>query len=501
MNASKRSIEIDEVVSLAVETPLDPFAVDFFGVKPAPLEETNAAAVGKSRRTNKKQAKALEEKPVWYKDLPQLTRRDLEFSAALQNLPRDITEIAAEKISEAIARYTFRQSENVDCSIISVAETDLNESIRRLSRSPQVFLTLGCQPDNAGAVVALDTDFAAAVIGLILEGKVSDPANTRNLSPIEHAIIEFLAINILGEINGWLGQPLLCLQEVRSADAHPFEASERGAEAVISLELDSFSGIITLFAPRDFLTGIDKTQNALLVKKTDLNRLGDFEKIVPQLEMRLPVGTTYLDGDSLFFLEPNDVVLIEQPEPGWQDGSFSENLQVSVGSGRNFRLKGFSAQTETDDYENELTFQIEEILSEEKRRELAPARLKMEEKENEPGETEDASLNDVSAEAEESAAADEDAEQTAQESFATDADEKIAPALENVQVTLRVEISGNKLSLRELQNLRAGQVIGLGCRPTDPVRLVTDANEEPIAIGELVEIEGQLGVRLTKIFI
>jgi flagellar motor switch/type III secretory pathway protein FliN len=33
------------------------------------------------------------------------------------------------------------------------------------------------------------------------------------------------------------------------------------------------------------------------------------------------------------------------------------------------------------------------------------------------------------------------------------------------------------------------------------VRLVTDNNEEPVATGELVEIEGQLGVRLTKVFI
>ena len=76
-----------------------------------------------------------------------------------------------------------------------------------------------------------------------------------------------------------------------------------------------------------------------------------------------------------------------------------------------------------------------------------------------------------------------------------------SPSLENVQVALRVEIAGNKISLRELQNLRAGQIIALGCSPTDAVRLVTDNNEEPVATGELVEIEGQLGVRLTKVFI
>ena len=64
-----------------------------------------------------------------------------------------------------------------------------------------------------------------------------------------------------------------------------------------------------------------------------------------------------------------------------------------------------------------------------------------------------------------------------------------------------VEIAGDKISLREVQKLRSGQIINLGCRPTDAVRIVTDTSDQPVALGELVDIEGQLGVRLTRIFI
>jgi type III secretion protein Q len=81
-----------------------------------------------------------------------------------------------------------------------------------------------------------------------------------------------------------------------------------------------------------------------------------------------------------------------------------------------------------------------------------------------------------------------------------DAEETTA-ALENILVNLRVEIAGDKFSLREVQKLRAGQIINLGCRPTDTVRIVTDTSDQPVALGELVDIEGQLGVRLTRIFI
>jgi len=64
-----------------------------------------------------------------------------------------------------------------------------------------------------------------------------------------------------------------------------------------------------------------------------------------------------------------------------------------------------------------------------------------------------------------------------------------------------VEIAGGKISLNELQSLRSGQIISLGCRPTDPVRIVTDSSDQPIAVGELVDIEGKLGVRVTRVFI
>jgi len=64
-----------------------------------------------------------------------------------------------------------------------------------------------------------------------------------------------------------------------------------------------------------------------------------------------------------------------------------------------------------------------------------------------------------------------------------------------------VEIAGSKISLNELQSLRSGQIISLGCRPTDPVRIVTDSSDQPLAVGELVDIEGKLGVRVTRVFV
>ena len=71
-------------------------------------------------------------------------------------------------------------------------------------------------------------------------------------------------------------------------------------------------------------------------------------------------------------------------------------------------------------------------------------------------------------------------------------------AVEQLKLTLRVELAARRMSISELSRLRAGQIIDLGCHATDPVDLVSEGR--PLARGELVDIEGRLGVRITQVY-
>ncbi|HEY0460705.1 MAG TPA: FliM/FliN family flagellar motor switch protein [Pyrinomonadaceae bacterium] len=459
------------------DAPRDPFAVDFFGgaTPIADDDELFAEKEPKTRRRIKPQKKS-----DWHRNLPRITNREAGFSNLLSNLPENLTQNSAGMIAETLARYAFREAGQVECSIISATETNLSDAVNSLAETAQVFLTVECQPDSARAIVGLNIEFARLLIDSMLGGKGAESRNRRALSPVETTIIEFLAANVLGEINRFLGAPMLFLQDVKNEPAAAFDAFERGAEIVFNLEFGDFKGIVTLVAPVKFVGGLDKSQNPKLFKKSDRKSLRDFEKFAPAFDLRLQIGTTFLDADSLLYLEPDDIVLIEQSLAGAAGANFGADLQVFVGRGRNFRLRG---NTQSNDFGGGLNFRIEEILSEDARRRFTPAKFKMDEIEND-------SAEETNLEATGAPAAEDEMP-----------DEQISPSLENVQVALRVEIAGNKISLRELQNLRAGQIIALGCSPADPVRLVTDNNEEPVATGELVEIEGQLGVRLTKVFI
>ena len=70
-------------------------------------------------------------------------------------------------------------------------------------------------------------------------------------------------------------------------------------------------------------------------------------------------------------------------------------------------------------------------------------------------------------------------------------------AIENLALTLRVELEARKLSLAEIADLRENQILELGIRPTDSVNLLIE--NRVVGRGELVEIEDRLGVRITKL--
>ena len=478
MATPNHQTETENAAHLPV-TPLDPFAVDFFGGTAA-LADDEEIISDKATRIRKRARTA--KKSDWYKNLPKVSGAEAEFSNLLSNLPENLSENAARIIAETITNYVFEKGENVGCRVISVREVNLNQAIGRLKDSPKVFLNLSSRTENASAIVALNVDFAIALIDSMLDGQGTPTGNRHELSPVETTIIEFLAGNILREINKSSGESLLFLENAKPPTSDFSAPFERGAELVLNLGTGDLNGDVFVFAPSRFIKSLDRSQNSLIERKSDRKKMTDFEKFTPSVRISLQIGSTFLDADSLLYLEPEDIVLIEQPQINPGAENFGRNLQLFLGSGTNVRFRGHA---DSNAFNGGLNFRIEEIISEESRRKYTPAKFQMDEKENELAEetafNEDAP-DGVSAEDE-------------------DVDEQLSPSLENIQVALRVEIAGSKISLRELQNMRAGQIIALGCAPTDPVRLITDSREEPVATGELVEIEGQLGVRLTKVFI
>jgi flagellar motor switch/type III secretory pathway protein FliN len=73
----------------------------------------------------------------------------------------------------------------------------------------------------------------------------------------------------------------------------------------------------------------------------------------------------------------------------------------------------------------------------------------------------------------------------------------LANAVLDAPVVVRVEVGAVTLSAREWAELRPGDVIETGRRIADVVSLRVGGRE--VARGELVNVEGQLGVRIREL--
>ena len=69
--------------------------------------------------------------------------------------------------------------------------------------------------------------------------------------------------------------------------------------------------------------------------------------------------------------------------------------------------------------------------------------------------------------------------------------------VENLSIPIAIELSRVKMSVSELGALKDGQIIELNKSPGDFVDLVVSG--KTIGRGELVEIEGDLGVRISSL--
>ncbi len=77
-------------------------------------------------------------------------------------------------------------------------------------------------------------------------------------------------------------------------------------------------------------------------------------------------------------------------------------------------------------------------------------------------------------------------------------DRKVVNLTADIPIQIVAVLGKKSTTVKEVVGLRMGQVVELGRLPNEAVDLV--ANGKLIAKGELVEVDGRLGVRILKIF-
>jgi type III secretion system YscQ/HrcQ family protein len=182
------------------------------------------------------------------------------------------------------------------------------------------------------------------------------------------------------------------------------------------------------------------------------------------------VGKSEVTVDELSRLEPGDVLVVTEPRIRRLNGGIEGSVLLRVGDSENSIVRGRAIESAEAEGSGEaemaeasslatIKLLIEGISSQHS--ETLAERFDMNEQEREEQRGEGATL------------------------------------IEGLLLTVNVELKAQRLRMDELAQLRVGQIIDLGCRASDPVDLLIDGRT--IARGQLVDIEGRLGVSILQV--
>lgn len=429
---------------------------------------------------------------AWYASLPRLTREQARLSEAIDALPPALSRQALNALIGVLALYTHNTPGDIAFQTFEIEETG-EPFARSLSEpsvasAPRVYALLDLEPSGARVTAETDAAFAASLVNLVLGGEGSAPHSLRPLSRAELAVVEFLWLYLVRGLNELARAPLWRVDAVtsdvpvagradgrkpqvsRSEEKDDTSATGRVLVLPLRLTVGGLSGLVRFYFTAATLGALNEAGNPLLSKRPGRRaRLSRWAQIAPEVSLRLSVGETKLTGAELSQLETGDVVLVSAPHVEWHGGRLKGRVLLLAGDARNLQIRGMA--------------QAAELFLEQA-----------------PGEASATEALTIAVEAASVSDAPVAVGHLRMNEEQTDEYEDAGGlSIERLALTLRVELATRNVTLEELARLRPGQLLDLGCKPTDPVDLV--AGGRRVASGELVDFEGQLGVRIMEVYL
>jgi type III secretion system YscQ/HrcQ family protein len=421
-------------------------------------------------------------------------------------------------------------------------EVTLHErgEIARVVAQPTCLAVFGLVPRLEKVLLEVDLPSAQHAIDKLLGGDAADVDGQRPLSEIEDGVFSFVLLKVLAVVQeGFaaerqIGMKLEGLHGSLDAVAAVVEADERFVSVSFKLFLDQRAGVVRLFLPatlieRDFVAAWPDegpARERLLAsysERKDLVRLLRAPLLVEVGRLALPMADIDgLEADDIVMLEQTDARLVRPDSDDADDDApsvLTGQVAARVGSGAHGTLVGTVGLGSTGRYEVTIDaivpageptamgvlfppaagYVAEESPMEESRR--IPCTAIVDEVAHAAG------LRTAAARVVRSGPAsalpatppgeERDGATERSDGYDDGPSAEAAGLLDDVTVAMVVELGRVMVSAADVMGLRPGQVIELSRQPGEPVDLVVDGKR--IGKGELVEIDGELGVRLLSL--
>ncbi len=404
-------------------------------------------------------------KPFQFKNLPRYSRVQADclqsISAYLSNRPfqqefrTHICEILQDELKVPV------KLSGVDIQPIESAK------LESVLPAESCFIILGAAPGPQKLIVDVDPALITQSIDRLLGGDGQSDIIRRNLTQVEQGVVSFVLLKIIGAFyDGWQSgrEVALTLDDFANSREELGNLIQEDSDYYLMglrAGLGDSIGYARILLPANFIESFAKpvaqsggTPEELEHMRKMLVQLADKE-----VEMKIEAGRLELASEDIANLEAGDIIILEHHQlvlgPEGPGGTISGH----IGQGRNGKLEGQLLSSE-----GQLKFAISQIIVQEQ-----PIETPMTDE-----------LND---------------EPTIQEP--TDNLPETEGLLRDIDAPVVIELGRLKMNTAQVTRLKSGQILRLPRNANDPVDLVV--NDKLFARGELVEIDGELGVRLVKV--
>lgn len=419
-------------------------------------------------------------KPWRLPRLERVSRADLRLREQLEWLepPAEAVQALCERLQSILGTQVLLEPEGVQ--LIGPGE------LRRYLAEPTFLTFLAAGPHRARAVLEVELSLAHALVDTLLGG-AGETVGLRPLTEIEEGVMSFVVLEALKALVPALGEghPRPRLEGLgRGVEEAVGRVGEEEPVAAVHLRaiFGPQVGEVRLFIPSSLLEALQPGPDSERRRALHLARLESRLYLLGLVRcwLRADIGYAEISSQDLASLRAKDVVLMDaltarpdQGEPGLA------LLRLGVGRLATLKAEVFVEQGTWHARLLELVPGGQDLLRQA------------------PSESDEAAAAELAAQ--EGEGGEEGYGESPRDNSQEEDEGNMEPAdlLGDVPLQISVELARVSVTADQVVALRAGQVIELQRAPSEQVDL--SVNGKVIARGELVEVEGQLGVRILSI--
>ncbi len=432
-------------------------------------------------------------RPFTFKGLERVTQAQVILTDKLEWL---VPSASAKGQVSAAVTARLKELFDVDAELlVDSVHTIRPSDLRRHVADPTFFATLAPLPHKTRGFMEVELGLAHMAIDMLLGG-AGEAMALRPLTDIEEGVMGFVVLETLRALSPHVdpGLPRLRLEAVvRGVDEALQLLGDEQTVVVVQFKcvLGQHSGFIRLFIPSTVLTLASPPDLAPEARTRRRQRIGRHVSRLTGVKafLRAEIGRAEVGARDLASLRQGDVVLCDDLSVRTDRGE-SGRAELRVGMGLVGRM-----DAEVFVEEGHYKARVQGFVFGEPARQNLPVEDAPEALAGEAGGTDDADMD-----LQDGPMGDEDNTNPSGSRHLSErmpVDETIGEGselLNDIPLQIAVELARVPVTAEQVVSLRVGQVVDLNRVPGEPVEL--SVNGKVVARGELVEVEGHLGVRI-----